>query len=121
MNILVVDDDQMILEFLRAGLERAGHEVLTCVNMDTAEPALQEHAFNLVITDIIMPGRDGIKLAQYVRDRYPGLPIVGITTGVENAIDDYVNMADMFMDETLSKPFDVQHMVEVVERLGQAA
>ena len=61
--------------------------------------------FDLVITDIVMPGLDGAKLAQHVKDMKPHIPVIAITGGVENATADYAHYADMFSDETLSKPF----------------
>lgn len=117
-RVLVVDDDILILELLKHVLQKEGYEVEIRNDVGSAIAAFDEQGcFDLVITDIVMPGEDGTELAKYVHSMYPGVPVMGITGGVENAVNDYVNFAEMFMDETLAKPFTSKEIVEAARRL----
>lgn len=118
LNILLVDDDEFILNLVRKSLEKVGHTIQVA---DSAERALSHladgHDFDLVITDIVMPGKDGGELAKHVKDLQPDLPVIAITGGIENAVEDYAVYAEMFTDETLAKPFRSDQLMAAVERV----
>ncbi len=120
MRILAVDDDQFILELLQNMLEREeGFEVEVCGSSEEAKAILEkDHSFNIVITDVVMPGEDGTRLARYIKDKDPSFPVIAITGGIENARQDYVHYADMFADKTLAKPFNKDELVETINRLA---
>jgi len=77
-RILVVDDDRRVLEVIRRVLQRLGHEVATA---GSGQEALQGPAPDLLVTDISMPGMDGVELAQRLRERSPGLKVAFVTGG----------------------------------------
>ncbi|MEM7679807.1 MAG: response regulator [Pseudomonadota bacterium] len=122
MKILLVDDDEFILNLVQKSLEKVGHSVEVADSTETALAHLAEgHGFNLVITDIVMPGQDGGELAKHVKSLEPKVPVITITGGIENAIEDYAVYAEMFSDETLSKPFRSDELMAAVERVTASA
>ena len=100
-RVLLVDDDEGVREYTAAVLEDAGYTVATAARADEAERLLSKgDIFDLVITDIILPGQNGVALAQSVRRRSPGARIL-FTTGYTRHIagDDIAGM------EVLDKPY----------------
>src|SRR5690606_22388001 len=69
----------------------------------------------LVITDIVMPNEDGTKLIKHLKNMKPDLPVMAMTGGIENALDDYVAFASLYSDFTLSKPFTKSELIEGIE------
>ena len=63
-RILLAEDDGSLRGFLTRALERAGHEVTACENGDDAVDALEDGPWDLLLTDIVMPGADGIEVAR---------------------------------------------------------
>jgi len=77
MRILIVDDDPEMLVYLETVLESRGHDVFSATSVDDALGVLD--AADAVITDLVMPGRDGLALGWEIRRRHPDLPIVFAT------------------------------------------
>lgn len=118
MKILLVDDNAFILEVIQRMLDGENHEITPKFNVDEAVTALNEASFDLVITDIVMPEKDGVKLVQYVKAKKPQIPVIAITGGVENAVEDYAHYANMFADEVLTKPLQKDRLIETITRLA---
>jgi len=78
-RILLAEDDSSLRGFLTRALERAGHQVIDCENGDDAIDALEHGPYDLLLTDIVMPGADGIEVARVAAARQPGLRIMFIT------------------------------------------
>lgn len=105
MKILVVDDDEFIHEVVAMYLAAGGHEVLHALSSAEAHEVLKTaKRIDLLITDIVMPGEDGTKLIRDLHDVMPDLPVLAMTGGVENAMDDYIQLAEFFADFTVAKP-----------------
>jgi DNA-binding response OmpR family regulator len=118
-KILVVDDDQFILELVKSALGTEDYDIHTAFSADEAVRLVDTESFDFLITDIVMPpGQDGTKLIQYVKAKYPGMPVLAMTGGIENAVNDYVNLADMFSDYTLKKPFGKEELIEAISELS---
>lgn len=115
--IVVADDDDSILQFIRAGLEMAGFRVLTAPNGVEALKLLQETRCLLLITDLMMPYKDGIDLAIEVRREFPGLPIIAIS-GASNlrAVSFATELKDVAL---LAKPFDKEQLLTLVGQVVQ--
>ncbi len=75
-DILIVDDERSIRKLLSRYLEDAGHACWTAENVAEAKEILNNRSFDLLLSDINMPGETGIALTRYVNDTYPNLPIV---------------------------------------------
>ncbi len=78
-KILVVDDEQSMRDFLAIMLNKEGHEVVTAKNGADALRAVQAEIFDLVITDVKMPGADGMEVLKSVKDISPETVVIMIT------------------------------------------
>jgi two-component system response regulator PilR (NtrC family) len=79
ISILVVDDERSMRDFLKILLQKEGYAVVTADNGEHALDCLKDQEFNLVITDIRMPGMGGLELLETVKDSNPELPVIMIT------------------------------------------
>ncbi|HWR98106.1 MAG TPA: response regulator [Candidatus Methanoperedens sp.] len=113
-RILVVDDEPSVREASAAHLEQQGNVVDTAADALEAFGKLQLHPYDLVITDLQMPGMDGVALLAKIRVSFPLLPVV-LATGfatVETAVAALRTGATDF----LRKPFSSEDLTQVVER-----
>jgi len=116
-RILVVDDELQIRTMLAQMLEQEGYEVHTAENGEEGLALVGRHAFDLVITDMIMPVKDGLKfIMELVRD-YPDLKILAISGGGAIKAERYLTMAGYLGDiATLEKPFKREVLLELVRK-----
>lgn len=111
-RVLVVDDEQDVGQILAQMLARDGHEVVTCTDGSAALDRFETDAFDLVITDLGMPGLSGWDVAQRVKLRRPSVP-VAMVTGWGDRIDPAEALA-RGIDYVVSKPFKRESIREVV-------
>ncbi|WP_448873135.1 response regulator [Desulfobulbus propionicus] len=114
-RILVVDDEAQIRTMLTQMLELEGYTVHTAENGEDGLALVGRYAFDLVITDMIMPVKDGLKfIMELVRD-YPNLKILAISGGGAIKAERYLTMAGYLGDiATLEKPFKRETLLELV-------
>ena len=114
-KILVVDDDEIVLAGLCATLEGDGYEVATAPSGYAAVAELSRDRFDLVITDLMMPGLSGIGLLERVRAEWPETPVI-VLSGYPRR-----NLADEALrkgaDEFLVKPVDYGQLRKSVRAL----
>src|SRR5712692_6007385 len=79
MQILVVDDEAAIAELLSTMCRRDGHEVTVCTSSLDARAQLEARAFDLLITDIMMPPPDGLQLVREARALHRNLMAIAVT------------------------------------------
>ena len=113
-RILLAEDDDSLRGFLARALERAGHEVTACADGEEAVTFLDE-PWDLLLTDIVMPGLDGIEVARLAAARHPGLRIMFITgfAAVALAAGEKAPAGA----KVLSKPIHLREIVSEVERM----
>ncbi|MBA4000625.1 cell cycle two-component system response regulator CpdR [Brevundimonas sp.] len=116
-RILLAEDDGSLRGFLTRALERAGHEVTACENGDDAVDALEDGPWDLLLTDIVMPGADGIEVARIAAHRQPGLRIMFITGFAAVALTAAQSTPQA---KVLSKPVHLRDLVAEVERMVAA-
>ena len=109
-RLLVVDDDAHLLELLKDTLVSIGYEVDGASDGVEAMERLKYGSYDLMITDIKMPGMDGISLLKKARRYYPQLPVLFIT-GLSSP--DIIGQAAP--DGLLAKPFRISHIEELIE------
>ena len=114
-SILLAEDDESLRRFLAAALERAGHVVTACGDGSEAYNCLKDVAFDLLLSDIVMPGLDGIELAKRAADLYPALKIMFITGFAAVALHPASEAPKHA--KVLSKPFHLREIVQEVERM----
>ena len=113
-RILLAEDDDSLRGFLGRALERAGHEVTICENGDEAITALDDGPWDLLLTDIVMPGADGIEVAREAAQRQPELRIMFITGFAAVALSAAQSAPQA---KVLSKPVHLRDLVAEVERM----
>ena len=118
-RILLAEDDDSLRGFLVQNLTRAGHEVQAYGDGDSAWEALEHAAYDLLLTDIVMPGLDGIELARRGSEADPAMKIVFITGFAALALSQQSNTPKDA--KVLSKPFHLKDLVAEVERVIAAA
>lgn len=80
-RIIIVDDEPLICEMLEEVLTGAGYEVVCAMDGRKAAKLMQEASFDLVITDILMPEKDGLETIEAVRKNHPDAKIIAISGG----------------------------------------
>jgi DNA-binding NtrC family response regulator len=113
-SILVVDDDQTLLQSLQEVLEAEGHEVTTAADGERGLLWLKEQAFDLVLSDLSMPGLDGMELLKYIGREQPGCPCI-IITGY-GTINNAVSAMRHGAYDYFTKPVDPTELRLVVAR-----
>jgi two-component system cell cycle response regulator CpdR len=114
IRILLAEDDDSLRGFLARALERAGYEVVACPDGETAIEALDQ-MFHVLLTDIVMPGIDGIEVARIAAARQPAMRIMFITGFAAVALNPDNNAPKDA--RILSKPFHLKDLVNEVQRL----
>ncbi len=117
MNILIVDDEVQMAKSLKIGLETKGYRV---VNAYSGQQALDmlvkgDQTINLVITDYLMPGMDGLELMKAFRQEIPTLPIMIMTAYAEKGL--VIKALQDRCDGFIEKPFKLDQLVTEIERI----
>ncbi|MFK7829688.1 MAG: nitrogen regulation protein NR(I) [Congregibacter sp.] len=113
-TVWVVDDDQSIRWVLERALEQAGIEQQSFEDAESILLQLSQERPDVIISDIRMPGMDGLELLQRIREDYGDLPVI-ITTA-HSDLDSAVASYQKGAFEYLPKPFDIDEVVAVTER-----
>jgi DNA-binding NtrC family response regulator len=122
-HILVIDDDVMICNVLRRTLERSGYTVTEAYDGQKGLAAHKADPADLVITDMIMPGMEGIETIMQFKRHSPTMKIIAMSGGGMGRGTDYLAIAKKFgAHHTIAKPFTMQAITTAVsEVLGGPA
>lgn len=115
--ILVVDDDRSIVNMLRGYLEQSGYQVRTAYDGTTALQIIRQERPDLVVLDLMLPGRDGWALTRLVRadPALAALPIILVTARVDDR--DKILGLELGADDYITKPFNGHEVVARVNAL----
>jgi DNA-binding NtrC family response regulator len=117
-RIIVVEDDKSVRELLREILKRVGHEVVDAGNGKEAIALYKSAPADLVITNILMPEKEGLETIQELRRQDPDVKIIAISGGGQIGPADYLEVARRFgAMRTFSKPFDRKELLKAVDEL----
>jgi DNA-binding NtrC family response regulator len=113
-NILIVDDDRNLIKILSGILEGLETDIVTASNADFALSALESQAFDLVITDLKMPGRSGMDVLAFSAKKNPSVPVIMVSAfgSIEAAVDAMKKGAYDF----ITKPFNADELLRVVKK-----
>jgi CheY-like chemotaxis protein len=115
-SILVVDDEPGIRELLSLMLEAAGHNVVAAEDGIQAPKVLAAQPIQVVITDLLMPERDGLEFIAEIRKKFPGVKIIAMSGGGHIARDSYLRIAKSFGAHVLlEKPFSQSGVLGAIE------
>jgi DNA-binding NtrC family response regulator len=117
-RILVIDDEANIRTTIQTMLMRDGHSVSTAKDGKAGLIAFAQEKPDLVITDMIMPEKEGVETIQSIRKHSPLTPIIAISGGGRASHVDFLPLALAFgATATLNKPFTAKALIEVVRRV----
>lgn len=116
-SVLLVDDIEPLLRSLSRHLRDAGFDVFPCTSAQSALEFLAEHSVDVVVSDIAMPGMDGIELLRQVREHERDLPVV-LMTG-SPTVDTATRAIDFGAVKYLIKPFEISDLLSAVTRSAQ--
>lgn len=117
-KILLIDDDGALREYVSFWLSRQGYEVVTANDGRVGVQLAKELSFDLIITDLIMPGKDGIETILAMRRDKMDVPILAISGGSAEGPDLYLRSAiALGANDGLAKPFTESRLVEKVAGL----
>jgi len=114
-RILVVDDDPDLLRLLSLRLTGAGYQVTAVTSAESALTQLEIEHPRLVLSDVRLPGRDGLQLFDEIRKRHPALPVILLTA--HGTIPDAVEATSRGVFTYLTKPYEPR---ELLDKIGQA-
>jgi DNA-binding response OmpR family regulator len=121
-HILVVDDEPLLRRTLRTILERAGHVVDEAGDGNQALRAFAAERPDLVITDIVMPDREGIETIAQLRGENPGVPIIAMSGGGSAGSTLFLELArQLGATRTLNKPIRQAELLAAVDACLTAA
>lgn len=121
-RILLVDDDDPFRKMLRLSLIRLGHDVVEVGNGKDAVRLINERLPDLLITDLVMPEKEGLETIDEVRRKHPKLKIIAMSGGGRVNATDYLKIARaMGADKVLAKPFSIDEMTATLDSLLGAA
>ncbi len=117
-KILVIDDEPLMRTFLRATLEHAGYEVKEAPDGNEGLHLFHTYSPDLIITDMIMPDKDGIELIMEIRKSESAIKLIAISGGGYIPAEKYLTLAKALnIDTCLQKPFDSHQIVSAVKKV----
>lgn len=117
-RILVVDDEDLVRFSVRQMLEDEGHMVVEAADGVEGIAHLEGQSFDLMITDIVMPRKEGMETIAEARQMQPDMRVIAISGGGPVGQFHYLELAKQFgADAMLAKPFKKQELVAMVDSL----
>ncbi|MCK0124650.1 sigma-54 dependent transcriptional regulator [Gelidibacter sp. F2691] len=113
-NILIVDDDVQILELIQRHLKSLNYHTYKAISVKEAIGILQDQTIDLLITDLQMPGVDGLQLVKYVSEHFPEIPKLAVTG--YPSIDGALKAMKSGVMDYLTKPFTKEELKNAVEK-----
>lgn len=108
MRLLLVEDDELLGDGLKAGLALSGYTVEWLKDGRSADAALKNESFDLVVLDIGLPGHSGLEILKRLRKRNNDVPVLILTA--RDTIEDRISGLDNGADDYLVKPFDLDEL-----------
>lgn len=117
-KILLIDDEEAVLNMLETFFQREGFDVLVASDGDKGLAINRATHVDIVVTDILMPHKEGFETIREFRKEFPRIKIIAISGGGRNNADTYLEFAKTFgADRAFSKPLDLAKLREAVEGL----
>jgi CheY-like chemotaxis protein len=121
-KILVIEDNIAVRNALAEILESAGYQVVTAEDGQRGLDVFRAERPDLVITDIVMPEKEGIETIREIRNECPNAKIIAISGGGRTGNTDYLKVARRLgASDAIAKPLDPDHLIAVVQQRLAAA
>jgi CheY-like chemotaxis protein len=120
LRILIIDDEDQFRSMLRQVLERAGYEVVEAQDGNEGIQRFREAPMDLIITDILMPGKEGLETIMDLRREFPQVKIMAISGGGRTGDLNFLELAKQLgAQSALQKPFDQEEFLDAVQEVLQ--
>ena len=117
-HILVIDDDPAALEAVTIVLEDEGHTTITAADGNAGIQLIGEQPFDLVITDLIMPEKEGIETLMEIKEKHAPLKVMVMSGGERSPDGLYLSIAETVgADGVLAKPFTSSELLGTVNKI----
>ncbi len=117
-GVLIVEDEKELREMLKISLNRRDFTVLEADNGKEAIIHFKPLITDIVVTDLIMPEEDGLKVIMKLRELKPSIKIIAISGGGKAGPGSYLNLAKALgADAVYSKPFSINDLIATIEEL----
>ena len=117
-HILIIDDGALIRTILRQALEREGYKIADASNGKEGLRLHRQDMADLIITDILMPEKEGIETIMELKREFPDVKIIAISGGGMGAAEDYLHMANKLGAKfTFPKPVEIEKLLSAVKEL----
>lgn len=117
-QILVIEDDFAVRELIQETLLRAGYDVRSAEDGDVGMSMFRERNPDLVITDIIMPQKEGLQTIREMKLEAPQVKVIAMSGGGRHSNGDYLKLARKFgAERTVAKPFMRDEMLSIVREV----
>lgn len=118
-HIIVIDDEEMVRATFRDLLEDMGYDVTEAADGGQGLKALEAHPAEVVITDLLMPNKEGIETILELRREKPNVKIIAVSGGGSTRQSNFLDMAKKLgADRVFSKPVDLNELAEAVKTLS---
>lgn len=108
MKVLVIEDEKKISKFIQSGLESQGFSIHVCDHGDDGYDMATTQAFDAIVLDIMLPGRDGLSILKNLRKKKNPVPVLLLTARSE--LDERLEGLNLGADDYLTKPFFVEEL-----------
>ena len=109
VKVLVVEDERKIAGFIRKGLEPQGFSVALCGHGDEAYALARSQPFDVIVLDIMLPGRDGLSILRNLREQKHLVPVILLTA--RSSPNERIEGLNLGADDYLTKPFYIQELI----------
>jgi DNA-binding response OmpR family regulator len=117
-RILLVDDDTALRRLLRLNLTKMGYTVAEASNGKEALAKQESDPVELVLTDLIMPEKEGLETIPELRRKYPQIKIIAMSGGGRGSAANYLKIAKMMgADRVMTKPFSYQELAAAIAQI----
>lgn len=120
MHILLIDDDSTMLETLSLAMRSVGHTVVMVRDGEEGLACFRSQPFDIVVTDILMPGKDGLQVIDEIRSAVPDTKVLAISGGSISVVEDRLEVArSKGAMATLTKPFPLSELHAALDWCAQ--
>jgi DNA-binding response OmpR family regulator len=119
MKILVIEDDSKIASFVQKGLKEQGYVVDTCHDGDKGFDLASGESYDVILLDIMLPGRDGLSILRGLRDQKNTVPVILLTA--RSGLDERVEGLNLGADDYLPKPFFMEELIARIIAVSRRA
>ena len=116
LEILVLDDEEIVCTRLKASLEKAGYVVEVFTDSREAKNRIEQHKFDIVVTDLKMAHIDGLQLFQMAHDKWPGCEIILITGFA--TVEVTREALHKGIRDVIAKPFKIADFIRIIDQLA---